>query len=96
MRILIIGGGVTGLALAAKLMQQGRHPTVVEKVPGYTDVGYGIGLYPLVSSVLHGLGVYDELATRGLEVKRYQIADHQGEVLQSLDMSDQRPHRPVW
>ncbi len=60
---------------------------VVEKAPAYTDIGYGIGLYPLGSCVLHGLGVYDDLVARSLIVKRYEIADHTGEVLQGMDMS---------
>lgn len=87
MRILIVGGGIAGLTLAAKLQQQGRTPVVVEKAHEYADVGYGIGLYPLGSCVLHGLGVYGDLVERGLEVKHYEIADHVGEILQSLDMS---------
>ncbi len=88
MRVLIVGGGIAGLTLAAKLRQQGRAPVVIEKAAEYRDVGYGIGLYPLGSCVLHGLGVYGRLLECGLEVKRYEIADHSGEVLQSLDMSD--------
>ena len=87
MRILIVGGGVAGLTLAAKLRQQGREPVVVEKSAEYRDVGYGIGLYPMGSCVLHGLGVYDEFVARGMECYRYEVADHTGEVLQGLDMS---------
>jgi len=87
MRVMIVGGGVAGLTLAAKLRQQGRRPVVVEKAPAYTDIGYGIGLYPLGSCVLHGLGVYDQLVARSLIAKRYEIADHTGEVLQGVDMS---------
>jgi 2-polyprenyl-6-methoxyphenol hydroxylase-like FAD-dependent oxidoreductase len=86
-RVLIVGGGVAGLTLAARLRQQGRSPTVVERSPKSGDVGYGIGLYPLGSSVLHGLGVYSDFVARGVETRRYEIADHTGEILQGLDMS---------
>ncbi len=60
MRVLVVGGGIAGLTLAAKLRQQGREPVVIERSAEYSDIGYGIGLYPLGSCVLHGLGAYDE------------------------------------
>jgi len=88
MRVLIVGGGVAGLTLAAKLVQQGREPTVIERLPAYSDAGYGIGLYPLGSAVLHGLGVYQDLVANSLEGCRYEIANGAGEILQSLDLSE--------
>ncbi len=87
MRVLIVGGGVAGLTLAAKLRQQGRQPLIIEKAQAYRDIGYGIGLYPLGSCVLHGLGVYDEYVHRGVEARRYEIADGAGEILQHVDLS---------
>jgi 2-polyprenyl-6-methoxyphenol hydroxylase-like FAD-dependent oxidoreductase len=56
--VLITGGGVAGLALAAMLARQGREPVVVEKASSYRDSGYGISLYPFGSAVLHGIGAY--------------------------------------
>ncbi|MGH9666484.1 MAG: FAD-dependent oxidoreductase, partial [Bryobacteraceae bacterium] len=88
MRILIAGGGVAGLTLAAKLAQQGRRPVVVEQSSEYGDDGYGISLYPLGSCVFHGLGLYDELTARAEPCRRYEIADHAGKALQSVDMSE--------
>ena len=87
MRVLIVGAGVAGLVLAAKLKRQGREPVVVDRIPEYTDAGYGISLWPLGSCVLHGLGVYDEFTARGVKSRRYELADHSGEVLQKMDLS---------
>lgn len=87
MRVLIVGAGVAGLVLAAKLRQQGREPVVIERLPESDDAGYGISLWPLGSCVLHGLGVYNDFIARGQVSRRYELADHSGQVLQGLDLS---------
>jgi len=85
-RVLIAGAGVAGLTLAARLAQQGRPPVVVEQATD-SGAGYAIGLYPLGSCVLHGLGRYGELLARGLVVNDYELADHAGQVMKRVDMS---------
>ena len=87
MRVLIAGGGIAGLTLAAKLRQQGRAPVVIERLPEYSDAGYAIGLYTLGSCVLHGLGVYQEFVNCSVESRRYEMLDHKGARLQELDLS---------
>jgi 2-polyprenyl-6-methoxyphenol hydroxylase-like FAD-dependent oxidoreductase len=85
--VLIVGGGVAGLTLAAKLRQQGREPVVIERSSGYSDTGYAISLYTLGSCVLHGLGVYQEFVSHSVETRRYEMRDHKGAMLQELDLS---------
>jgi 2-polyprenyl-6-methoxyphenol hydroxylase-like FAD-dependent oxidoreductase len=85
-RTLIVGAGVAGLTLAAGLAQQGRHATVVERFPVASD-GYALGLYPLGSCTLHGLGAYRELLARGLVLERYELADYRDRLLQVVDTS---------
>jgi FAD-dependent urate hydroxylase len=85
-RLLIIGAGVAGLTLAARLCQQGRPPVIVERSAA-ADRGYAIGLYPLGSCVLHGLGNYDELARHAIALERYEVTSATGRVLQVLDTS---------
>jgi hypothetical protein len=41
----------------------------------------------LGSCVLHGLGVHDEFTARGLKSRRYELANHSGEVLRGMDLS---------
>lgn len=87
MRVVISGGGIAGLTLAAKLRQQGREPIVLERASEYGDVGYGIGLWPLGSSVFHGLGVHEELVDRSVIPEVYEFGDHTGRILQRIPMS---------
>lgn len=88
MRALIVGGGVAGLALAAKLSRQGREPVVVEKAPEYGEHGYSLALYPFGSAVLHGIGAYEDFVASGTEMKIYELADHSAEVIQSVDFRE--------
>lgn len=87
MRVLIVGGGVAGLALAAMLASQGREPVVVERSESYRDSGYGIALYPFGSAVLHGIGVYPGFAAASVELKTYEIADRHGGLIRSIDFA---------
>lgn len=86
MDVLVVGAGVAGLTLAAKLGQQGVQAAVVERGDAEQG-GYAIGLYPLGSSVLRGLGSYDRLVERSLPVSRYELRDRKDRVLQAVDMS---------
>jgi 2-polyprenyl-6-methoxyphenol hydroxylase-like FAD-dependent oxidoreductase len=86
-RALIVGAGVAGLTLAGKLLQQGRTPVVVERADEFLDAGYSLGIYPLGSSVLHGLGKYDELLERGEAAETYRVVNAHGELLQDVDLA---------
>jgi len=87
MRVLIVGGGVAGLALAAMLARQGREPVVAERSGTYRDSGYGISLYPFGSAVLHGIGAYPGFAAASTELKTYEIAGPRGGVIRSIDFA---------
>jgi hypothetical protein len=46
---------------------------IIERSAAAAD-GYAVGLYPLGSCVLHGLGSYSELMARSLVAGRYELA----------------------
>lgn len=86
MRILIVGGGISGLTLAGLLQQRGFRPTLVERIPEYGDVGYIIVLWPSGSRILKGLGLYRDLLDAGHTFSRYNVWNDQGEMLHSYSV----------
>lgn len=86
LRVLIVGGGVAGLTLAALLEQRGFTPLVVERAKEHTDEGYSIGLWPAGSRILKGLRLFTKLCDVGAECSRYIIANEGGDTLHSFSL----------
>jgi len=86
LRVLIVGGGVTGLTLAALLEQRGFSPTVVERRIGYDHADCVLGLWPAGSRVLKGIGLFRAFLNIGLECARYTVANTAGAVLHSYSL----------
>jgi len=85
-KTLIIGAGVAGLTLAALMRQRGEFPVVIERSHHWPTGGYMLGLYPLGSRVLHGLGLYDQYLSHSTTMQQYQICDGHGSVIKSYDL----------
>ena len=74
-RILIIGAGLTGLALATGLRNGGIDPVVVEQAPVITEAGWAIGLSPRHLAALDRLGLTDRGHWPGYQSDRYLMFD---------------------
>lgn len=86
MRILIVGAGIGGLTLAALLRQRGMDPDLIDRAPSFDHAGYMIGLYPLGSRVLHGLGSFRAFEAASEPVDHYTMATGTGEVINQYDL----------
>jgi 5-methylphenazine-1-carboxylate 1-monooxygenase len=65
--IAIIGGGITGLALALNLRRRGIACRVYERAPEVKELGVGITLLPHAMREFTALGIGDALLAAGIE-----------------------------
>lgn len=68
MRILVIGGGIAGMATAIALDQAGLDPLVLEREPALTEIGSGIGIQANGLRVLRKLGAAHHVLTWGVRI----------------------------
>lgn len=71
MRVLIVGGGIGGLALAALLRRAGHAVVVVERREPWADSGFIIGLLPHGVRVVRELGLAEAVLDGSLNLPCY-------------------------
>ena len=79
--VLIVGGGVGGLALALSLHQAGISCRVFEAVPAILPLGVGINLLPHAMRELSELGLQDALAARAIETRELAFYSRHGQFI---------------
>lgn len=87
MKILIAGAGISGMALAALLRQRGIVPELVDRAPNFDHAGYMLGLYPLGSRVLIGLGLRDRFLATSARYATYTICNGHGEPIHRYELA---------
>ncbi|MER6850079.1 FAD-dependent monooxygenase [Streptomyces flaveolus] len=87
--ILVVGGGIGGLAAALSLTRQGLAVRVLEQAPAFGEVGAGIQLAPNCSRILDDLGLLDEAKRLGVVPESMVMRDAvDGTELTRLDLKD--------
>ena len=86
--LLIVGGGIGGLAAALAASRAGYPVQLFEQAPEFSEVGAGIQLGPNVTRVLRAWGLHEGLAGAGAAFpERLQARSAQsGQVLASLPL----------
>lgn len=78
MRVLIVGAGIAGLTLGGLLRQRGQRPDIVERAEDFEKTGYMLGLYPMGSRVLHGLGLHEKYLQSSQPSLTYSLWNSKG------------------
>src|SRR5579862_9352726 len=83
-RIVIIGGGIGGLAAAACLRARGVEAEVYERTRELREVGAALALWPNATLVLKHLGVLDGLLKQAHVPPAGALRDSRGRVLKKM------------
>lgn len=82
--VIIVGGGIGGLAAAIALRQCGVEAIVLEQAPELGEIGAGLLLAPNACKVLERLGALDFLSERSVTVTRWELRNWKGSLLSAL------------
>ena len=88
-KVLIVGGGIAGLASGLALARARAEVRILERAPELTEVGAGVQLGPNVTRILNAWGLspaIEKVAAYPVSLKARSATS--GEVLASLPLSD--------
>lgn len=87
--MIVIGGGIGGLAAALGIAESKKYVKVLEQAPEFGEVGAGIQLAANATNVLQRLGVMDKISEIAVFPKRLVLMDaFTGKELSALDLGD--------
>jgi FAD-dependent urate hydroxylase len=85
-RILIVGAGLAGLALARALGQAGLTPELIEREAGWDIAGTGMYLPANGVRALPALGLEDAVTARAAPISHQRLLDHRRHLLADIDL----------
>jgi 2-polyprenyl-6-methoxyphenol hydroxylase-like FAD-dependent oxidoreductase len=88
MKLIIIGGGVGGLAACLALQQNGIEATVFERAERLETVGAGIGLGANATRVLQKLGLLEDILAHCGRMDWLEMKRHDGKLLKLVRLDN--------
>lgn len=83
-KIIIVGGGIGGLATAIALRQRGCEVAVFEQAQELREIGAGLSVWPNATLVLSQFGLLPEVLNRSEVLERLQLRTWKGELLSDI------------
>lgn len=94
MKVLVVGGGIGGLAVALALRQAGLDAHVFEQARKLREVGAGVATSPNAARVLHRMGLESSLRRAGVLSRSMVPRDWaSGEILAEVPLREAAVHR---
>lgn len=88
--VLVIGGGIGGLAAALAAAEAGHKTMVLEQAPQFGEIGAGIQMGPNAMAVLDHFGLADKISEYAVFPKRLVLKDvYTAKELSTLDLGDE-------
>ncbi|WP_098730875.1 FAD-dependent oxidoreductase [Brevibacterium epidermidis] len=93
-RVLIVGAGIAGIALAQLLRGRGMHPVLIDRsadsgrMIGDNRAGYMLALMPMVDPIIDELDCREAYLEASVGIDRYIAHAHTGRVLRQDHLGD--------
>lgn len=88
MKIVIVGGGIGGLAAAVGLSGAGHNVAVLEQADSFREVGSGLSVWPNAVRAMEALGLGKQLRERSRPARGPVIRDTRGRRLARTDVGE--------
>jgi len=88
---MVVGGGIGGLAVAARLRMDGWRVRVLERADGLPETGTALGLWPAAVEALDAIGIGAAAREQGRPQLRTSLLRPDGSRIASLTQKD-----PIW
>ena len=85
LRVLVVGAGIAGLAVAHAARERGIAVEVVERSAGWQAAGAGMYLPANAVRALHDLGLAPAVMAAANPIGRQRVLDHRGRLLVDVD-----------
>src|SRR5699024_8297507 len=87
MEIVIIGGGIGGLATAVGLHKIGFKAHVYEQASNFKPLGTGIGIGSNAMLALNKLGVGEDVLNAGMPLHEQRFLDENSNIMNTIDFT---------